>query len=236
MDTVPIFDKQEILEQMDKCAKRFNFPVLDNIYWRLGKVRLTAFYGEAEQEWLITFEILAFDVRLAAFVNILYAYGNKIPDPGFITSAEIFHETLEQPFEDEGGNVMVNLKDFRVVIDGQMYHFSPTEESYAQAGISLSDSVEVEAKLLRLLCHLYPSKFFRDNSQILGILKRSPLKQLLKLNEWSHPDISGNELPSENPCFQKLAEALATIDAKKYLCSSHLFNTAWLHWLTPTFK
>jgi len=116
------------------------------------------------------------------------------------------------------------------MIDGQSYHFSPTEEDYAQAGISLSDSVEVEAKLLRLLCHLYPFRFFQDNTQILKILNRPLFKQLLKLDEWSHPDISNNELPSENLCFQKLAEAIATIDARIYSCPRNRFNTDWSLW------
>ncbi len=47
---------KQILEDLDKHAFEFNFPMLDNAYVEYAAARLSAFRGI--KDWLIVFEVL----------------------------------------------------------------------------------------------------------------------------------------------------------------------------------
>jgi len=224
------FHKETILNQLDKCAETFNFPVLDNVHWRIGDIRLTVFLG---QEWVIIFEVVAFDVRIYSFVNIIYGYGSEISNPGFKTSIEIFSASPEHPFEDDYGNIILDLHDFDLIIEGENHHFTITSEQLVQYGVPLDDSENIEANLLRVVCSLYENKFFLDNEKLLLLFNCTHLQPFLKLDAWQHPDIAGGELPSETACFQKLAEAISLKDQEIYSCPQNEINTDWRKWATP---
>ena len=55
------------------------------------------------------------------------------------------------------------------------------------------------------------------------------MKLLARLEEWRHPDLSGEELPSDSIFFRSLAEALAEGDASR-IDASETPNGHWKHW------
>ena len=91
-------DSKQILEDLDKHAKEFNFPVLDNAYVEFAGARLSAFRGA--RDWLIAFEVLGFSVKEVMFVNDLYAYGSCVAREGFISEQIPFTSTAENPLFD----------------------------------------------------------------------------------------------------------------------------------------
>ncbi|HRW10965.1 MAG TPA: hypothetical protein P5121_37950 [Caldilineaceae bacterium] len=224
------FYKQAILNQLDRCAETFNFPVLDNVHWRVADTRLTVFL---DQEWAIVFEIIAFDIRIYSFVNIIYGYGSEVVDPGFKTSVEIFSASPDHPFEDDYGNTILDLHDFDLIIEGQEHNFAITNEQLAQYGLLLHDSEDIEANLLRIVCSLYQNRFFLDNEKLLLLLNRPHLQPFLRLDDWKHPNIAGGELPSKTACFQRLAEAISQKNQEIYSCSQNEINTDWKNWTIP---
>jgi len=55
------------------------------------------------------------------------------------------------------------------------------------------------------------------------------LTEVLVLDEWHHPDVCGQELPSASPTFQQLARVLATGDVAHYRPTLDP-NTHWRFW------
>jgi hypothetical protein len=224
-------DEMSILEQMDNYAKSFDFPTLNNWHWRMGKARLTSFLGA--DEWLVVFEVVGFDVKSYAFENVIYAYGNKIDKPGFQTGIDVLEQPPDKPFEDDEGNTLINLSNFSVIIKGEERHFSPTAEDYVHAGILPHLEMEPAAKVLRWLCFLLPDEFLLTDAEILHLLQRPELDRFLQLNEWAHPDVAAEELPSQNPCMRSLAKAIAQREPALYECPEDKMNTHWSNWPDP---
>lgn len=214
---------------MDVCAAQFDFPVLDNVHWGLADTRLKAF--RSEREWLIAFEILVFQDRSYEFLDIIYAFGNRIQVPGFQTDVEIIRIPDDYPFEDDEGNPIVDIHEFVVKIDGQLETIRPSPEELIASGVEQAPDADPETQVLRLLCHLMPDRFFLASSRLLELLGQpKDLSLFLELRSWFHPDIAAGERPSQNPCFQNLARALAYNDPAIYKCPENLHNTHWSHW------
>ena len=55
------------------------------------------------------------------------------------------------------------------------------------------------------------------------------LQQLLQLDEWHHPDLAGDERPSQLESFRQLAAVLASGDVANYRPSTPA-NTHWRNW------
>jgi len=219
-----------ILERMDAAAQVFEFPVLDNLHFRIGDGRLSAFMAE---EWLVVFELLVYDVRTSAFETILYAFGNRLNRQGFQTGVTLFEELYNQPYADDKGNSLVDLSSFNIVRQGKVKQFSPTEQDYIRAGIVPEMQMEPEAKLLRYVCAALRPQLFLPLPSLFRHLKLTPIPQFIELYEWSHPDIAGNELPSRNECIKRLAKAMGHSDPIHYRCPNSQMNSHWSNWLVP---
>ena len=55
------------------------------------------------------------------------------------------------------------------------------------------------------------------------------LVQIMQLEEWSHPDLVNDELPSSNATLKSLAEVLASGQLAAYK-TPEASNTDWRHW------
>lgn len=223
-------DTENVLDLLDDYARIFDFPVLDNDYMRMADCRLSTF---RDNKWLIVFQIIGFNVKASLFYNTVYAYGDIISQSGIYSSLEIFREHPDRPFEDDDGNVLLDPTDFSIILDDVRYDYSLMEEEYVQAGVLPEMQMEPEAKILRWLCHSLPGRFFLDDEELLEILELPPIKPFLQLQKWSHPDIAGNELPSNNKCIQNIALSLIQDDTTLYSCPSEQINTEWFNWLVP---
>jgi hypothetical protein len=55
------------------------------------------------------------------------------------------------------------------------------------------------------------------------------LPRVLQLDEWVHPDVAGQEKPSDSDTFRQLAEALVTGDISRFAPTGPP-NTHWSNW------
>ena len=203
----PDYSADGILSQLDNYAMHFDFPVLNNVHLRLADTKLNIF--RSSEEWLMVFEIIAYDVRAHEFVNTIYAFGNKLLSPGFQTSVEIMREAVGFPLEDEEGNSIIDIQDFTVLINDTICNYHPTQEQMLASGIEQPAEMPSEAQLLRLVCFLEPNRFFIPQAELLLLLRKSYLAGFMDLYDWHHPDVAQGEIPSQNSCFQSLAESIA---------------------------
>ena len=224
------FTASQILRQLDRSARAFEFPMLDNAYVRLADVRLTAF--RSPSEWLIAFEDIAlFQER--TFANTVSAYGNEIARPGTqLGIDDLITPAPGHPIWDEDGNFLLDSWDFTIAIDGKVRRFTPSREDYARAGVDVDAGGPDAAKMLRLLTVLVPDELFLSDARLLEVCGRADasLKRFLQLDDWQHPDIADDELPRDSICLRNLAAALAAGDADAYACPEELFNTHWSNW------
>ena len=97
----------EILETLDFYAKDMNFPTFENNNFPATDMRLTVF--RSNNEWLLVFEVIAFANSQNFFVNIIYAYGNKLSEQGMQTAYEIGSVENLNIIEDKKVHLLTNL-------------------------------------------------------------------------------------------------------------------------------
>ena len=224
------YTESDILDPMDKCAEEFNFPILNNINSHLADIKLTSF--RSSEEWLIVFEEVAL-FEETMFMNTVSAYGNKVRTPGVqLGIDDIIKPVPSRPIFDDEGMFTLNLFDFEIKINNKKKHFSPTKADYQKLKIKLQSKVPDAAKLLRYLVDKVPEEFFVSESKLLQICGRrsANVKLFLKLDDWNHPDVADDELPSESISFKTLADALVQGDPGLYSCPKNKENTHWTNW------
>lgn len=221
----------DIISLLDECAENYNFPILNNVDIDLAGIRLTAFRGT--DEWLVVFEEIEV-FRRQSFVNGLFAYGNKLSKVGVQGSDDlVLLASAGAPLWDEVGDFQLDPRDFRIRAShsGTEYHFTPSAQDYHRAGVDLNGDGEAAAKVLRFLVHEIPTELYASDDRLLSLCGRGEtLTRFLQLEGWRHPDIADDELPSDSPCFQSLANALVTGDPAAYECDPAEWNTHWSAW------
>ncbi len=224
------FSANEILEILDKGAESYDFPMLDNIYFYLGKIKLILFRND--NEWLIVFQKISFSIRAGDVDNTIIAFGNKLKENGIQSIQRLIPYDLNHMFDDNN-NFLLNLFHFKVVIHNIEREFNPTRKDYQKLGIDLDDRKTTdEAKLTRYLTYTIPEELFLRPARLLEICRRNENNPgvFLELEDWYHPDLVNDEKPSEISNFQSLAEALAKNDQSLYQCPEEDYNTHWSNW------
>jgi hypothetical protein len=228
---------KQILEDLDKHATEFNFPVLDNAYVEFATARLTAFQGT--KDWLIVFEVLGFSTREIEFVNDLYAYGSCVAKGGFVGEEILLTSLPEQPlFDTETNEAVADWSCWSVSVGGEKMSFSPTGGEYAEAGIVIDrgpgPGTLSEIELLRFLVHrLGESRFFMNDHTLLRHFPMCKnLPKFIQTTQWQHPDVADEERVSKNTSVRSLVEAIARRDSS--LFEQGRPNTDWRFWVQTT--
>lgn len=221
----------EIIPLLDEYAENYNFPILNSVDIDLAGIRLTAY--RSSEEWLVAFEEIEV-FRRRIFAKAVFAYGNKLVKSGVQESDDIILAVSPgSPLWDDAGNFQLDPSDFRIRVghDGEEYHFVPSLQEYRRAGIDLDGQEDDAVKILRFLVNEIPAKLYATDDRLLRVCGRGePLRRFLRLEGWQHPDIADDELPSDSPCFQSLANALVTGDPAAYECDPEQWNTHWSAW------
>jgi hypothetical protein len=206
------FTADQILEQLDAAARAMTFPVLDNGYVYPIDVRLHALRDDAH--WAIVIEDVGYMPRGQNVYDAVHVYGNCVDDdfknPDLLWRVANWEE-LEDEDEPEflrSDAAEVELRGTRVPID-------------APGGTPLA---EVFRKLVPEHRELLLATEDELRKAVPGDLVR-----LLQLEEWRHPDVTGDELPSDTSTFRQLAEALVGGDASRYAPDAPP-NTHWSNW------
>ena len=227
-------DTNQILQDLDKHAFEFNFPVLDNAYVEFAAARLTAFRGS--HDWLICFEVLGFSTREVAFVDDLYTYGSCIEKGGYFSEQVPLTSAEGHPlFDAETNGCIADWSNWSANLHGHTMSFSPTREEYVQAGITIDrgpgpGSLK-EIELMRFLVHrLGQERLFMSDQVLLGRFPRCRnVSRFLQTTQWQHPDLADGEKPSSNISIHSLVTALAQRDLSLFAKGNP--NTHWRFWV-----
>lgn len=227
------FTAKEILQQLDKCAEDFTFPMLDNGYVYPVDSRLTAYRDKTR--WALIIEVVGFNFRGGGhngITNSLHIYGNCLNFPPgldnnnflFLTGNSDEGNTFDEEQQDS-----LNPNVHSMLLRGQKIPVPHDSEFYLSKGISFEDEPHITIwEFLRGIAVDHQEHIFATEAEI---RQRLPvdLPAVIRLNEWYHPDLASGEKPSENETFQMIAKVLETGDQQFYK-PVNAPNNHWSNW------
>ncbi len=227
------YTRAEILDQLDACARAFTFPMLDNGYVYPGDVRLTAYRDD--QRWAIVIEAIGYHEQVGghdALYNALHLFGNCLLRPPGTANEDFLSVTTDGPdgptYVDEFGSyVRPEVKS--VSIRGQVVPVDVSPAALSVVGIEPVEPPHISgADLMRSLLPHHRDLLLATEAEL---RQRVPpdLPCILRLDEWHHPDLASNELPSQSRTFQMVADVLVSGDPSPYQ-PTDAPNTYWSHW------
>jgi hypothetical protein len=228
------FTAEGILAQLDDCAWAIDFPMLNNGYTYPGDVRLSA-YGD-ERRWAILIEVVGFFYKVGlpdGICNIVHHMGNCLRGEPGAENDDFLHPLSYDPpgfaerDEDRFGYVPDRVQFLR--LRGRRLPVPRGPALFAARGIEQIDPPHLHGcELLRALLPEQRHLLLATDKELRRRIPRD-LPLLLRLDEWHHPDVADDEMPSDSPTFRSIAEVLVWGDGNRYRPPAQP-NTHWKNW------
>jgi hypothetical protein len=214
--------------------------MLDNGYVYLAASRLSL--HRSDHDWAMVFEVFGFSPRSGLPDLHVQTFGSRLQNRNraedYVTpeahetylannpnnESRFFHPVDEGGWIDQEESVApsgsVSLRGVTICL--------PSADEYLEAGIDLEGDRPAIFELCRFL------SFHRRDDVLATPSERRvsvppELTEILVLEDWHHPDVCSEELPSETETFRELADVLATGDLSRYQ-SAEPHNTHWSNW------
>jgi uncharacterized protein (TIGR02996 family) len=238
----------EILGVLDKAAEVHHFPMLDNGYIYAVDVRLSA-YGDRSR-WAIVVESMGVFTRDPSFGDSLDCYGNCLlplrSERDFVTREAYRVWRANHPSEENlylyplgdgpsasllasenGIDVNPQAKDLR--IRDRVIPLPRDPERYRSRGVTLEEPSRLRLhELMRCLAPDYRAQLVATEEELHWVVPAG-LPRLLRLDEWRHPNLADDQLPSRVETFRMVAAVLAGGDPAYYRPPRRP-NTHWSNW------
>jgi len=190
---------------------------------------MSGFTGE--DEWLLVFQTLSYGRPTGTFGEDVYAFGNKVPEPGFVGSREAIEPAAGGDFwsEDDEERFLPQLAGFTVRLGGAVREFSFSPSDVAAAGVA-EEEMEPELAFIRTLAYHVGQDVLLKPEELLDFVGRPGLNLMFRLDGWRQPDSTEGEKPSDLPCFQAVADSIALRRPVALDVCATAANTHWSHW------
>lgn len=233
---------EKILSILDQCTEKFTFPMLDNGYVYLAATRMSLF--RSIEEWAIVIEVFGFSPRSCIPDNHIYTFASRIHQRkkrSSYATDQAYEKYLENNPNNESRFIYpIDNEDWfdednpefiggsRFCLLREQKNDFPLLDEYLKNGVILEAEKPQVFELCRLLAAQERSKVLANEEE-----KREnifpEMKQILQLEEWHHPDVVEDELPSQCETFQQISRVLVTGDLTHYQPTLKP-NTAWENW------
>ena len=227
------YSATDILRQLNKCAKDFTFPMLNNGYVYPVTSKLTAYRDD--KRWALIIEVVGFSYRGGGhngITNALHVFGNCINTKPGMANANFLYITGNSPdipTFDEEYMESLNPNAKTMTLREKEIPVNHNRDFYLKKGIELKE--ENKIFIWEFLRGLVPERnhdFFATEKEI---RERVPadLPRIMELTEWNHPDCAASELPGNNETFKQIARVLETGQTKHYK-PTNAPNNHWKNW------
>lgn len=234
----------EILQVFDGCSEHYTFPMLDNGYVYLAATRLSL--HRSASDWALVIEVFGFSPRTGLPDIHVYTFGSSLRDrdnvDDFVSKkayanylksnphneSRFFSPIAEGPWQDPESGEEVAEGASSVLLRNRSIAI-PSPAQFAKFGIELEDEPRIQTfELCRFLAEAQRSDVLAtpDERRVSVPLE---LEEIMVLDEWNHPDIIAEDLPSASKTFRELAEVLVSGDVTKYRPDAPA-NTHWSNW------
>lgn len=228
-----MISRQEILEQLDSAAGNFEFPMFDNGYYYHGDQKLTIFRDD--NRWAILLETLAFnnhEFNIDGITLVADVFGNCLTGSNENDNFNYFvsDNGVETFLYDEINYVpYLNIEANNVKIRDKIIPIQFNKEHYLNKGIELEFENKITPwEFLRGLIPEQSNLFWLKREEISHKIPID-LPIFMTLSEWHHPDLAGEEKPSDTETFKQLADVIVTGDKTLYN-TKEIINTHWTNW------
>lgn len=238
------FLAKDILEILDRCAESFTFPMLDNGYFYPAATRLSLF--RSPQDWAMVIEVFGFSPRAVLPDINIHTFASRLGQrdtPDRYVTREAYERYLENnpnnqmrfafpiaegPWQDEQCSEFLPENASSVIVRGEPIEI-PAQDAYSRKGIPLQHLPKVHvSELCRYLAEIAREKVLATAEERRGSVLPG-MEQILRLEEWHHPNLVIGERPSQIETFRQLASVLATGKTELYR-PSEAPNTHWSNW------
>ena len=227
------YNQSQILSQLDACAADYTFAMLDNGYVYFVDARLSAY--RTERYWAILIEVLGTNFRASGAFNDVYRFGNCFPQTPGLADDGIF-PVLDDPVNDavfDADDRWDVLKETGVLrVRQQAISYDVTPKALGNIGIGADEMDGGSASITELVRSLVPEhrNLLFATEEELNQRLQVDVPLILRLNEWNHPNVVEDELPSRSETFQLIADILVSGDPMLYKPTLPP-NTHWRNWL-----
>ncbi|MEL7003305.1 MAG: hypothetical protein AAFN93_11305 [Bacteroidota bacterium] len=227
------YSAKDILSQLDRCAKEFTFPMLDNGYVYPVDSRLTTYRDE--NRWAIIIEVVGFNYRGGGhngIDNCLHVFGNCLDFPPGTNNDNFIYFTRNskegETFDDEYQDHLSPTIN-SIIVKGKELQVQHDTSFYEDKGIHLEEPPKIFVwEFLRGLLPEHRLDLLASDRELQRRLPRD-IPTFIRLDQWYHPDLADGEEPSKNETFIMLAKALEKGDQSKYKPRKRP-NNHWSNW------
>lgn len=236
------WSSDKILQTLDQCSEAFNFPMLDNGYVYLAATRMSLFWSI--EDWALVIEVFGFsprseipDIHIYSFASKLYQRNKQ----SNYVSAEAYEDYIRNNPNNEGrfiypidNDTWIYENDPEILCNKSVCFLRgkeielPSKEKYREFGVTLEKDKPQVFEFCRYLAAIERSAVLASQKER-RISVLPSMKQILQLEQWHHPDVAEEELPSECETFQQISAVLETGDVSKYRPTLPP-NTHWGNW------
>jgi hypothetical protein len=225
------YTAKSILRQLDECAAKFTFPVLDNGFVYPADVRLTGFRDATR--WALVIEALGYSYKMSVpdgLAVIPYRFGNCVAEPGFGGLIQVIDNDDDAPaFPREADGEEVSADAKVILLRGQAVPIPWQAALFTSSGVRRGGQTQLWPQdLLRALLAEHRARMLATEEELRREVPPD-LPQIIRLDEWHHPDVADGERPSRTAAFRMIAEVLATGDPSCYRPTEPP-NTHWSNW------
>ena len=240
-----VWSATDILEVLDDCCEAFTFPMLDNGYVYLAATRLSLHRSLAD--WALVIEVFGFSPRSGLPDLHIHTFGSRLRNrdkPSDYVSQEAYDNYIGKnphnqsrffrpiepgPWQDgEDLELVAAPAASAVHLRGQALEL-PRLDQFESNAIILEEPARIRTfELCRLLASTHRNLVLATPEER-RVSVPDELDELLVLDEWRHPDVVNDELPSDSETFIRLAGVLADGDRASFrACETP--NTHWSNW------
>lgn len=238
------FNAKDILAVLDQCCEAYTFPMLDNGYVYLAATRLSLF--RSVTDWAMVIEVFGFSPAAGVPDTTIYTFGSRLNNratPESFENRGAYEQYLEaNPNNDSHAVFPIQAglwqdaaqekwvaEDAREIVVREQAIPLPSPGEYGRHGIELEAAPRVQVfELCRYLADIARDQVLATpQERRISILP--DMEQILLLDEWHHPNLIEEELPSELESFQQLAKVLCTREPELYRPAKKP-NTHWRNW------
>jgi hypothetical protein len=235
---------EEILAILDRGAEDGVFPMLDNPYVYLAATRLTLYRSQAD--WALVFEVFGFAPRAGLPDLSIWTFASRLRDrnppekyrspeayQGYLAQhpndeSRFFHPIAPSGWEDPANGALVANSATGVVVRGEVVPL-PTSDDLVRHNVRPSRPTRISVvELCRFLAETRRESVLGTEEER-RISVPTELDEILRLDEWTHPDLAAGERPSAMGSLQQLAGILAFGPGAGYHPATRP-NTHWSNW------
>lgn len=215
--------QNDVLQFLDEQAAAGRFLTLDNFYWIYSRAKLFAY--ASKESWAIAFQVCAYFDRTQELGNFCYTFSPSLDTGRNISTLRVLHSGSHDTALSDRYRFVLNFSS-----GAQLCEIN--EKDYLACKIPISSTTSPVTDIARIVGWKYSNHVFFNAQEFDSHLSRLGLlgfDLLLQLDDWFHPNVAMDQLPSTSRSMRQIAEVIKYKNPSRYSLIGK-GNTHWRKW------